>query len=167
MSKQCSSRLKKLSQSLIEATLSNNQELMDDLKSCIDEELKIFIPVTMSQAKIYWDEEDYAVVEKILKRCTEFCRDHDAWRLNMGHVNFIQQGTKFKDAIHYYDPFVRENGSKRILGVAAIILANLCVSYIMMNKNEEVSIFSFYDNTLFSIRFHLLLQSSRFIFICQ
>ena len=140
MSKQCSSRLKKMFQSLPEATLSNNQKLIDELKSSIDNELKIFIPVTMSQAKIYWDAEDYVVVEKILKRCTEFCSDHDAWRLNLGHVYFIQQGTKFKDAINYYDPFVRENGSKRILGVAAIILANLCVAYIMTNKNEEASI---------------------------
>ena len=36
----------------------------------------------------------------------------------------------------YYDPIVKKN-SDNILNVTAIVLANLCVSYIMTSQNEE------------------------------
>jgi len=53
-------------------------------------------------------------------------------------VLFLQQGSKFKDCIRYYDPFVKKGaGENGILNVPAIVLANLCVAYIMTNKNEE------------------------------
>ena len=60
----------------------------------------------------------------------------DTWKLNVAHVFFMQQGPKFKDAISYYDPFVKKASENGILDVAAIVLANLCVSYIMTNQNE-------------------------------
>eukprot|EP00957_Ditylum_brightwellii_P129754 9897928-Ditylum_brightwellii.AAC.1 len=49
----------------------------------------------------------------------------------------MQQGEKFKDSIRYYNPFVQKCGEKNILEVAAIVLANLCVAYIMTNQNED------------------------------
>jgi tetratricopeptide repeat protein 30 len=49
---------------------------------------------------------------------------------------FALQETKFKDAIRYYDPIVKKHADD-ILSVTAIVLANLCVSYIMTSQNEE------------------------------
>ena len=46
------------------------------------------------------------------------------------------QETKFKDAIRYYDPIVKKLQDS-LLDVTAIVLANLCVSYIMTSQNEE------------------------------
>merc|ERR1712000_616632 len=43
---------------------------------------------------------------------------------------------KFKDAIRYYDPIVKKLLDS-VLDVTAIVLANLCVSYIMTSQNEE------------------------------
>lgn len=49
-----------------------------------------YIPVLMAQAKIYWDRENYPQVEKIFRKSVEFCSEHDAWKLNVAHVLFMQ-----------------------------------------------------------------------------
>ena len=46
------------------------------------------------------------------------------------------QENKFKEATGFYEPIVRKNFDS-ILNVSAIVLANLCVSYIMTSQNEE------------------------------
>merc|ERR1712022_45297 len=88
-----------------------------------------------AQAKIYWDLEHYAMVEKIFRQSAEFCSEHETWKLNVAHVFFMQE-TKFKEAARYYEPIVKKQ-SEHILMVPAIVLANLCVSYIMTSQNEE------------------------------
>lgn len=60
----------------------------------------------MMQAKAYWDLANYPMVEKIFRQSAEFCSEHEIWKLNVGHVFFLQDG-KYKDAIRYYEPFVR------------------------------------------------------------
>ena len=54
-----------------------------------------YIPVLMAQAKIYWDRDDYAQVEKIFRKSVEFCSEHDMWKLNVAHVLFMQVSSKF------------------------------------------------------------------------
>jgi len=89
----------------------------------------------MAQAKIYWELEHYPMVEKIFRQSAEFCSEHEVWKLNVAHVFFMQE-SKYKEAIRYYEPAVKKQ-SDNILSVAAIVLANLCVSYIMTSQNEE------------------------------
>lgn len=89
----------------------------------------------MSQAKIYWDKENYAAVEKLFRQSAEFCADHEVWKLNLAHVFFVL-GDKYKEAIRYYEPVVKKHGDN-LLNLTAIVIANLCVSYIMVNLNEE------------------------------
>lgn len=43
------------------------------------------------------------------------------------------QENKYKEAMSYYEPIVKEAGVQ-ILTVTAIVLANLCVCYIMTNQ---------------------------------
>ena len=43
------------------------------------------------------------------------------------------QENKFKEATGFYEPIVRKNFDN-ILNVSAIVLANLCVSYIMVRN---------------------------------
>jgi tetratricopeptide repeat protein 30 len=140
--------LRKLTKAVQDARNARDEA---DIKSAIrdyDEALERYIPVLMGQAKIYWDMENYQQVEKIFRQSLEFCNEHDIWKLNVAHVFFMQE-TKFKEAIRYYEPIVKknqENVSKfyvysskpsKLLTVQAIILANLCVSYIMTSQNEE------------------------------
>jgi len=89
----------------------------------------------MAQAKIYWDKDDYQQVEKIFRKSVEFCSEHDTWKLNVAHVLFMQE-TKFKEATGFYEAIVKKNYDN-LLGISAIILANLCVSYIMTSHTEE------------------------------
>jgi tetratricopeptide repeat protein 30 len=60
--------------------------------------------------------------------------DNKSWKINMGHAYFIQE-TNFKEAIKYYmDVYSSEED---ILLVPASVIANLCVSLIMVQRNEE------------------------------
>lgn len=74
-------------------------------------------------------------VERVLKVHSDFCDDHETWKLNMAHTIFMQDN-KYKEAIRLYEPIVKSR-SDEILGVQAIVLANLCVSHIMTSQNEE------------------------------
>ena len=44
----------------------------------------------MSQARIYWDRENYPMVEKLFFQSAEFCSEHEVWKLNVAHVFFMQ-----------------------------------------------------------------------------
>jgi tetratricopeptide repeat protein 30 len=96
----------------------------------------------MAQSKIYWDLEDYPMIEKIFRKGVEFCNENDVWKLNVAHVLFMQE-SKYKEAISFYEPAVKKyydnvfRNLTKILDVTAIVLANLCVSYIMTSQNEE------------------------------
>ncbi|EFJ36521.1 hypothetical protein SELMODRAFT_404605 [Selaginella moellendorffii] len=46
------------------------------------------------------------------------------------------QDNCYKEAIHYYKPIVKKVGDD-ILSVTAIVLTNLCVSYIMTSQNPD------------------------------
>ena len=61
----------------------------------------------MAQAKIYWDMQNYTAIEKLFRKSFEFCSDHDTWRLNAGHVLFMQENSKYKKAIDFYEPIVK------------------------------------------------------------
>ncbi len=62
----------------------------------------------MAQAKIYWDQENYDMVEKIFRKSVEFCNEHDTWKLNVAHTLFMQEN-KYKEAISFYEPLVQKN----------------------------------------------------------
>jgi tetratricopeptide repeat protein 30 len=100
-----------------------------------DDALEEYICVLMAQAKIYWDIENYPMVEKLFRQSSEFTSEHEVWKLNVAHVFFMQE-TKFKEAIRYYSP-VYEEHRDAVLDCSAIVLANLCVAYIMTVSNDK------------------------------
>uniref|UniRef100_A0AAQ4RIS5 Tetratricopeptide repeat protein 30 n=1 Tax=Gasterosteus aculeatus aculeatus TaxID=481459 RepID=A0AAQ4RIS5_GASAC len=99
-----------------------------------DQTQEKYIVVLMAQAKIYWNRENFQMVEKIFRKSVEVCNDDDTWKLNVAHVLFMQ--AKYKDAIGFYEPIVKKHYDN-ILNVSAVVLANLCVSYILTSQNEE------------------------------
>lgn len=127
--------LRKLTKVIQDARISKDADLLKQAMKNFDEALEAYIPVLMSMAKIYWDIGNYPKVEKILMESEEFCSEHDTWKLNMAHALFMQEN-KFKEAIRYYEPIV-EQQKDRLLEVPAMVLANLCVSYIMTIQNDE------------------------------
>ncbi|XP_058520211.1 intraflagellar transport protein 70A-like [Ochotona princeps] len=128
-------QLRKLTIQVQEARHSRDDEGIKKAVNEYDDTLEKYIPVLMAQAKIYWNLENYSMVEKIFRKSVEFCNDHDVWKLNVAHVLFMQEN-KYKEAIGFYEPIVKKHYDN-ILSVSAVVLANLCVSYIMTSQNEE------------------------------
>uniref|UniRef100_A0A674MCC4 Tetratricopeptide repeat protein 30 n=1 Tax=Takifugu rubripes TaxID=31033 RepID=A0A674MCC4_TAKRU len=93
-----------------------------------------YIVVLMAQAKIYWNRENYQMVEKIFHKSLEVWCEDDTLRLNIAHVLFMQN--KYKKAISFYEPIVKKHYDN-ILNVSAVVLANLCVSHIMTSNNAQ------------------------------
>ncbi|PSN41736.1 Tetratricopeptide repeat protein 30A [Blattella germanica] len=127
--------LRKLTKQVQEARQNHDDESVKRAVGEYEDALERYIPVLMAQAKIYWDMENYAQVEKIFRKSVEFCNENDTWKLNVAHVLFMQEN-KFKEATGFYEPIVKKHYDN-ILNVSAIVLANLCVSYIMTSQNEE------------------------------
>ncbi|XP_025829179.1 tetratricopeptide repeat protein 30A isoform X2 [Agrilus planipennis] len=127
--------LRKLTKQVQEYRNHNNTEMVKKTVFEYEECLERYIPVLMVQAKIYWELENYGQVEKIFRKSVEFCNDNDVWRLNVAHVLFMQEN-KFKEATGFYEPIVKKYMND-LLSVSAVVLANLCVSYIMTSQNEE------------------------------
>ncbi|XP_066978143.1 intraflagellar transport protein 70A isoform X1 [Macrobrachium rosenbergii] len=127
--------LRKLTKMVQEARQNHDDDQVKNAVNEYEEVLERYIPVLMAQAKIYWDLENYSQVEKIFRKSVEFCNESDVWKLNVAHVLFMQEN-KFKEATGFYEPIVKKHYDN-ILNVSAIVLANLCVSYIMTSQNEE------------------------------
>jgi tetratricopeptide repeat protein 30 len=127
--------LRKNTKAIQDARLQRDNEAIKKALKDYDESLEKYIPVLMMQAKIYWDEQNYQMVEKIFRQSAEFCSEHDTWKLNVAHVFFMQEN-KYRDAARYYEPIVRRHMDD-LLSVTAIVLANLCVSYIMISQNQD------------------------------
>ncbi|CAE7281592.1 ttc30a [Symbiodinium sp. CCMP2456] len=126
--------LRKGTKNIQDARRQRDQTQVKKYLAEFDDALAKYIPVLMGQAKIYWELENYSMVEKIFRQSAEFCSEDESWKLNVAHIFFMQE--KFKECIRYYEPFVRKHNDD-LLNVTAIILANLCVAYVMTSANEE------------------------------
>ncbi|KAK2177132.1 hypothetical protein NP493_618g01012 [Ridgeia piscesae] len=100
--------LRKLTKQVQEARQNHDDDSVKKAVNDYDEALEKYIPVLMQQAKIYWDLENYQQVEKIFRKSVEFCNEHDAWKLNVAHVLFMQEN-KFKEATGFYEPIVKKH----------------------------------------------------------
>ncbi|XP_078034511.1 tetratricopeptide repeat domain 30 isoform X2 [Augochlora pura] len=127
--------LSKATKRVQEARLNHDDNAVKKAVTDYEEALERYVPVLMAQAKIYWELGNYTQVEKTFRKSVEFCNEHDVWKLNVAHTLFMQKN-KFKEAAVFYEPIVKKKYDN-ILDVSAIVLANLCVSYIMTSENTE------------------------------
>ncbi|KAK9534531.1 hypothetical protein VZT92_006971 [Zoarces viviparus] len=143
-------QLRKLAKQVQEARLARDDEAQKRYLQENDLMQEKYIVVLMAQSKIYWNRENFQMVEKIFHKSMEVCSEDDTWKLNVAHVFFMQN--KYKQAIDLYEPIVKKHYEDveqcniqkcpceckpSILNVSAVILANLCVSYILTSQNEE------------------------------
>lgn len=96
-----------------------------------DQQLTMYICVLMTMCKIYWDRQHYVAIEKLFRQSAEFCNKDQIWCLNVAH-NFYMQD-KYEEALEYYLPIMNKH-LDNLLNVTAIVLANICVCYIMSNQ---------------------------------
>ncbi|XP_026181782.1 intraflagellar transport protein 70A isoform X1 [Mastacembelus armatus] len=150
MNAKLTEQLRKLAKQVQEARLARDDEAQKKALQDYDLMQEKYIAVLMAQAKIYWNRENFQMVEKIFRKSVEVCNEDDTWKLNVAHVLFMQN--KYKEAIGFYEPIVKKHYDNveqcniqecpckckpSILNVSAVVLANLCVSYIMTSQNEE------------------------------
>eukprot|EP00045_Choanoeca_perplexa_P009833 m.96265 g.96265 ORF g.96265 m.96265 type:complete len:647 (+) comp15044_c2_seq1:2053-3993(+) len=134
MCNQHTEELRKLTRQVQDARQAQDDDAVKKAVNEYDDCLEKYIPCLMAQAKIYWDLGNYGQVERIFRRSVEFCNEHDVWKLNVAHVLFMQ-GSKYKETVGFYGPIVQKHWDD-LLDIGAVVLANLCVSYIMDGQNE-------------------------------
>jgi len=123
--------------------LNESKESGDTLrmKSTVNEyllSLEKYIQVLMYQANMHWKRDDYHEIKLLFEKSREFCDNHDVWKLNYAHTLFMQQTpASFAECIRFYENIVKKFGEGSVLSVTAMVLANLCVAYIMTSQNEE------------------------------
>jgi len=130
--------LRKLMKKVTDARAENNDEKLKTTLRDYETEVDQYLPVLMAHAKIYWEQGDFSKVENLFRKSVEFCNDQEAWRINVAHTMFVQN-TKFTEASNFYEPLIEKyyGPGKSILDVEAVVLANLCVCYIMTSRNDQ------------------------------
>ena len=119
-----------------DAKNSSDKNLLGKILQNYETALQKYLPVITAQAKIFWDLGNYEAVEQILKSpdIEELFFENQTWKTNLGHAYFIQE-TNFKEASNrYLDVY---NNAIDLLSIPASVIANLCVSLIMMQRNED------------------------------
>lgn len=119
-----------------DAKNSSDKNLLGKILQNYETALQKYLPVITAQAKIFWDLGNYETVEQLLRSpdIEELYFENQTWKINLGHAYFIQE-TNFKEATNrYLDVY---NNAIDILSIPASVIANLCVSLIMLQRNEE------------------------------
>jgi tetratricopeptide repeat protein 30 len=124
--------LRRVLKQMEEAKRTQDVEQQQQLSLEFDANVGELIPVLMFQAKIFWDLGKYELIELLLMKYMDFCLDNRTWKLNLAHTYFMQK-TKTLDAIQWYEPLVL--GEQNLLDIEAILVANLCVSYVITDQN--------------------------------
>ncbi|KAI6227564.1 Tetratricopeptide repeat protein 30 [Aphelenchoides fujianensis] len=131
-------QLKKLRRAharLQEAVDGEHKRAVEKAAVHVQECLQRYLPVLMGQAKILWERADYDQVEGLFRRSAELCAGDEGWRLNLAHTLFMQARRFYKESADCYAPIVNAKLDS-MLDISAIVLASLCVCYILTNANE-------------------------------
>ncbi len=113
------------------------QDLANATKE-FDASVKQFVPLLMLQAKVLWDQGEFAKTQAILLQHSDILRGNDIFCENMAHALFVQQGDKLEESIPLYERLINSHkDASNLLELPAMALANLVVAYILTNQNEE------------------------------
>jgi tetratricopeptide repeat protein 30 len=94
-----------------------------------------YVAVLTNQAKISWDNKEYANVELMFKESADICDENKVFQVNLAHSVYMQE-KNHHEAISYYEKIVNKYKDD-LLKCETIVLANLWVCYILTKKNEK------------------------------
>jgi tetratricopeptide repeat protein 30 len=94
-----------------------------------------YVAVLTNQAKIYWDLKDYKSVEELFTESDDICTEHKIFQVNIAHSIYMQD-QKQVESISHYEKLV-DSHSDNLLNCETIVLANLCVCYILTKQNAK------------------------------
>jgi tetratricopeptide repeat protein 30 len=82
-----------------------------------------YVAVLTNQAKISWDNKEYANVELMFKESADICDDNKVFQVNLAHSVYMQE-KNHHEAISYYEKIVNKYKDD-LLKCETIVLANL------------------------------------------
>lgn len=85
---------------------------------------------------MYWDLKDYKSVQQVLEESSSVCDSFQIFNVNLAHSIYMQDG-KQMDAIAHYEKLVDSAPEGNLLKCETIVLANLCVCYILTKQNPK------------------------------
>lgn len=103
-------------------------------------ELVGLIEATTKQlAVILWENCQYSLLERIMLKVEPILIQTDYWPIWYAHSLFMQD-TRYEECCFLYEKLLPNSGpassSETLLNVDPIVLANLCVSYLLTARNE-------------------------------
>lgn len=134
-------RIRKASKLVGEAENEGDDDALASAHSMLDDAMKSYPPVLMAMARIHWEKKDYEAVERLLRESAVLCPDGEACATNLAHAYFMQG--KHVEAAICFEPLVQGamtgggGGEGAILKIPPVVLANLCVSFILSDQNEK------------------------------
>lgn len=115
--------------------LSANPKEQRNISIKITNLIDKYVAVITNQAKILWDNKDFESVESLFSESADICNKNKVFRVNLAHSVYMQEKNHAK-AIEQYEPIV-EQYKDNYLKCETIVLANLCVSYILRKQNAK------------------------------
>ena len=101
-----------------------------------DSVLDSYVPALMLRAMFEWKNKDLYKASEILKGSESVCRSNKSWHLNSGHVNFaLGENAALNESIRHYEYLVEQHANN-LLDVPPVALANLCVAYVLTDRND-------------------------------
>ena len=141
LGKDIAKRIRKASKLVGEAENEGDDDALATAHAQLDDAMKSYPPVLMAMAKIHWEKKDYEAVERLLRGSAEFCPDGKACATNLAHAYFMQG--KHVEAAICFEPLVQgaltggSGDESVVLDIPPVVLANLCVSFILSDQNEK------------------------------
>ena len=134
LSRKLESQLAKAAAAIQDSRGSHNPDELRNKVAAYDALAGKLLPVVMWKAKVYWEKKDYPSADQILREYIDFFADEDCWKINIAHVLFMQE--RFPEAVQFYEPIVQASAAS-ILSLPSLLVANLCVSYVLTNQNSK------------------------------
>ncbi len=142
LGKEIAKRIRKASKLVSDAENEGDDVALAAAHSQLDDAMRGYLPVLMAMAKIHWEKKDYEAVERVLRQSGDFCFDGKACATNLGHALFMQG--KHREAAICYEPLIQGaiagGGEGAILDIPPVVLANLCVSFILSDQNDKAEV---------------------------
>lgn len=85
---------------------------------------------------IYWEQNQFSPLEKLFLKVNHALSANQIWKTNIAHFNYIQD-VRFEACCELYESLLPETESTNLTHVDPLLLANLCVSYVLTGRNAD------------------------------
>lgn len=134
-----------LNQDDIETKLRYLDKMLDRIIKELDERSSansgqtltdLALVVASLEGSIMWERSQSSSLERLIAKTDELLKESHLWQTNIAHFNFLQD-TRFDQCCLLYEALLPQSTSESLLRVDPIVIANLCVSYVLTGRNID------------------------------